>query len=180
MKYKSLARKYAIVLMKISQDDSELKKIESELESFCAILRGLPDTQRFFTKPVVSRTKKLELVDQLCKKLHFFPTTQKFLAVLADRERLNIIEDILGSLEQLKDEKNNIVPVGVIAASKLNTDVKKKIIALFQSKLNKNIRLSVKIDPSIVGGMITKIGSTIYDGSVQGQLLKIKEKIMRE
>ncbi len=180
MKYKSLARKYAVVLMKISQDDSELDKIESELESFCTILKRSPDTLRFFTKPVVSGTKKLRLIDRLCQKLDFLPTTQKFLTVLTERERLGILENILETLEQLKDEKNNIVPVEVITASKLSADAKKRVVALFKTKLNKNVRLSVRIDPSIVGGMITKIGSTIYDGSVQGQLSKIREQIMRE
>ncbi len=180
MRYRSIARKYATVLMKICQDDSELNKIESELKSFRDILKGSPDTLRFFTKPVVSGTKKLELINHLCKKLGFLAATQKFLAVLTDRERLDILEDILESLVQVKDEKNNIIPVEVLAATKLNAEAKKKIIALFQSKLNKNIRLSIKIDPSLIGGMITKIGSTIYDGSVEGQLLKIKEQIMRE
>lgn len=180
MKYRSIARKYAAILMKISQDDSELDKMESEIKSFFDILKASPDTQRFFTKPVVSRGRKLELVNHLCQKLGFLATTQKFLAVLADRERFNILEEILESLEQLKDEKNNIISVEVVAASHLNSPMKEKIISLFRSKLKKNIKLSIKIDPSIVGGMITRVGSTIYDGSLQGQLLKIKEQIMRE
>ncbi len=180
MKQRSIARKYASVLMKIARDDSDLNKIESELNSFSEILETSPKIKKFLIKPVISKARKLELILNTCQKANFLTLTKKFLTVLAEKERLEILEDILQSLKLLKDEKNNIIAVEVITASKLNSDLEEKIISLFSSKLNKDIKLCIKVDPSIVGGMITKVGSVIYDGSIRGQLLRIKEKIMRE
>lgn len=180
MRQRSVAKKYATVLMRIAQNDSEFDKMEAELKSFSGILKASPAAQRFFTTPVVSNAKKLELIHTLCQKVNFLPITQKFLAVLTDRERLDILEDITESLEELKDEKTNTVSVEVITASQLNSDLEERIVSLFTSKLNKNVRLCIKVDPSIIGGMITRVGSTIFDGSIRGQLSRIKERIMRE
>ena len=180
MKNRSAARKYAKVIMKTAPEDEALEKFQADAQIFASILDHSPSIRRFFFKPLIGKNRKLKIFKAVCSKIHFSGQVERFLTVLIENERLDILDDILASLREMKDEKKNIVTVEITTASELDAALKKRLSALFSSITGKNIRISASVDPAIIGGIVTKVGSSIYDGTIKAQLSRMKEEILGE
>ncbi len=180
MKKNSTARKYAKVFMRLAHSDKELDKFEAELSLFFRILEKSPAIGRFFLIPVISKQRKMKVFEQLCSQAAISKPVKNFLSILLENERFNLIGDLREALQDLKDEKMNVVAVEVATATEIDSVTKRKLQSLFSSVTGKNVRLSMKVDPAIIGGIVTRVGSTVYDGGISTHLMRLKEKILGE
>jgi F-type H+-transporting ATPase subunit delta len=100
-----------------------------------------------------------------------------FLKTLIHRDRLNLLEQIIVSAEQQFLDKQGIMVVEVISAQRLSSDEQNRLIEKLQGFTGKKVQLENHVNASLIGGVITKIGTTLYDGSVQAQLEQLRAKI---
>jgi F-type H+-transporting ATPase subunit delta len=118
------------------------------------------------------------VLDALAQRVGLTRQTRNFIAVLTDHRRLPLFSDIVKQVEQEMNERLGFADAEVSSARPLS-DAEKKLLEAEVAKLTgKNVRARYQQDASLLGGAVVKVGSTIYDGSVKGQLAKIREQLV--
>src|ERR1700677_4366020 len=151
--------------------------IDAQLKDFLATWNGSRELREFFINPAVPVAQKVEFVDTLNKKLGMRKELRNLLAVLIHNDRIGHVDEVAAAYRKLLQEKLGIRQVEIVTARKL-TDVERlELVAEVGKLAGAKIDASFKQDPAILGGMIVRIGSTVYDGSVRGRLYRLKEAL---
>jgi len=116
-------------------------------------------------------------VDDLLARANFSPIVSKLLALLADRDRLVLVPDLLKAYSDRLLEHRGVVRAEVTTAAPIDAARSDAIRRGLAALTGRTVSMSTKVDPTIIGGMIARIGSTVYDASVERQLQRLKEKI---
>jgi len=153
--------------------------VESQLNDFLATWNGSPELQEFFVNPAISSQTKVGFLDTLNQKMKLRKELRNLLAVLIDNDRIGHVVEVAAGYRKLLQEQLGIRQAEIVTARKL-TDVERLQLVADVGKLaGAEIDASFKQDPSILGGMVVRIGSTVYDGSVRGRLNRLKEELIR-
>jgi F-type H+-transporting ATPase subunit delta len=164
-------------LFDVALKESDPVQIERELASFAGLMSSNNELHAALTNPAVPASAKRHIVDALGTRLHASAPMRKLLLLLADRDRLGIVPDLLARYRERLMEHQQVVSAAVTTAAPLTperaTQIEQKLAALTGRKVN----MSTSVDPAIIGGVVTRIGSTVYDGSIATQLAKLKEKL---
>ncbi len=135
-----------------------------------------PALAEVLASPRVSHGEKERVIDRLFgDKLN--PVLVKFLKVMAQRGRLGYVADVRLAAESLQDEMQNRVIAEVRTAVALDDNTRQSVINRLQQNLNKTVRLREIVDPELLGGMVVRIGDTVFDGSVANQIDKLTQKV---
>jgi F-type H+-transporting ATPase subunit delta len=146
------------------------EKVLAELRSFEAVFRSSAELQNALTTPAVPTSRKRAVVARIGSLLNISPVVRNFLYVLVDHRRIYDFADILQSLEVVLDERLGFARAEVVAARELSEPQRAALSAELERISGKRIRARFGVDPALVGGVVARIGSTVYDGSVRGQL----------
>ena len=171
------AKRYARAMLEVAIQQRNFSIVLEELEFFGKQLEEVPLLSKLFLNPAVQHEKKMQILEELGAKLKFQPVTINFLNTLIQRDRLNLLEQMIVSAEQQFLERQGILVVEAITAKRLQPDEDAKLVARLEIFTGKKVQLENKLDPSMIGGVVIKIGTTLYDGSVQAQLQQLKAKI---
>lgn len=135
-----------------------------------------PALAEVLASPRVSDTEKERVIDRLFSdKLN--PVLVRFLKVMAQRGRLGHVADVRQAAEVLQDEMQNRVIAEVRTAVPLDSSTRENVINRLQQSLNKTVRLKEIVDPQLLGGMVVRVGDTVFDGSVANQIDKLTQKV---
>ncbi len=151
-----------------------------QLEDFLSLLTNQPDVRRFLENPAMAGERRKRLLQEIFQALNLDRHVGNFIGILVDRDRLRILEEIIETYRKLLDERLGIVRARVTAAQSLDAGQQKELAARLEKATGKQIRMEVAVDPSLIGGMVAQVGSTIYDGSVRQQLQAFKSRIGEE
>lgn len=173
------SRRYARALMEASIKQRNFTTVLEELELAQKQLQDTPLLRQLLLTPAVSHERKTKVIDDVAARLKFQELTINFLKTLIRRDRLNLLSEITVSIEQQFLEKQGIVVVEVITAQKLDREEENGLVAKLEQFTGKKVQLENTIDPSLLGGAVTRIGTTLYDGSVTVQLEQLRHKIMQ-
>ena len=169
------ARAFAEVVFEQKLDAAkagqELRSVEQLLEAN-AILRTV------WENPSVPVEQKRGVLDGIAKKLGLSKPVRNFVAVLLDRRRIGQFSNILRQYEQEVNERLGIADADITSFRELSAAEKRTFEAKITEVTGKQVRAQYKTEPSILGGAIVRVGSTVYDGSVRGQLEKLKAKLI--
>jgi len=146
------------------------EKALAELHSFLGVFSGSAELQNALTTPAVPTARKRAVVARIASLLSVSTVVRNFLFVLVDHRRIYDFADILRSLEVVLDERLGFARAEVVAARELSESQRAALSAELERISGKRIRARFEVDPSLVGGVVARIGSTVYDGSVRGQL----------
>lgn len=175
----SLARRYARALLDIGREENQLRRILGEVESFDGLLSGNAEVREMLHAAHVSRRDKSAWLEGVLAKLDFLATTKNFLLLLVDKERVDVLPQILVELRRMVEELEGIERVEVTSPSALSAGQREQLSAAIAAKTGKKVALEEKIDPAVLGGMVVKVGSTVYDGSVRTQIHQIRENLQK-
>jgi F-type H+-transporting ATPase subunit delta len=175
----SLARRYARALLDIGQEEKQLRRILGEVEGFAGMLSGTPEIHDMLFAAHVNRRDKAEWLAGAVGKLGFLAVTKNFLLLLVDKERMDVLPQILVELRRMVEELEGIERVEVTSPAGLSAAQRDQLSAAIAAKTGKKIELEEKIDPAVLGGMVVKVGSTVYDGSVRTQIHQIRENLQK-
>ena len=124
--------------------------------------------------------RRNRLLKEVSNALVFDRRVANFVNILTDRNRLPILEEIIGEYQKLLDERLGIVRARVTAALSLDPSQQRELMGKLEQITGKQVRMEVVVDPSLIGGVIAQLGSTIYDGSVRQQLQAFKSHLVEE
>jgi len=179
MTNRTAAARYARALFDVAlQERASLDAIDQELASFIDLFTQYPLLERVLLNPVVPVTRKRAVVTELTERARLSPIVSKLLVLLASRDRLILLRDLLGSYRDRVLDYQHVVRAELTTASPLSPDGMKAIEETLVRTAGKAVTVRTKVDPSILGGLIARIGSTVYDGSVTRQLERIKERLI--
>ena len=179
MKNLAVARRYAKALILIGQEDGQAKLYNEELESMV----GLFDTQEGFekalTNPLYNKNDRKKVLEAVLGAIQYSAIMKSFLILLFNKGRIGFLRDIASYYKDMADELNGIVKASVTSATELSSEALGKIKEALSKKSGKTIVLNVKQDPSLIGGVVTKIGDLVLDGSVRTQLDNMRETLKK-
>jgi F-type H+-transporting ATPase subunit delta len=177
---KTAAIRYARALLDVAvKEQANLEQIENELSQFADLFKQYPLLEKVLLNPAVPVPRKRAAVADLLAQAKFTPIVTKLLTLLADRDRLVLIPDLLASYRDRLLEHRGVVRAEVTTASTLDPGRADAIRQGLAALTGRTVQLATKIDPAIVGGLIARIGSTVYDGSVTRQLEKMKDRLTK-
>lgn len=169
------ARAFADVVVGSKLDPVRLQQELHMVESFLADSEPL---RRVLENPSIPGDRKRAVLDALAQRAGLTRQTRNFIAVLTDHRRLPLFSDIVKQIEQELNDRLGLADAEVSSARPLS-DAEKKLLEAEVAKLTgKSVRARYQQDASLLGGAVVKVGSTIYDGSVKGQLEKIREQLV--
>ncbi len=156
----------------------DAKAIDGQFADFLGTWNGSPELREFFVNPAIPTLQKVSFLDTLNQKLGMQKELRNLLAVLIDNDRIGHVDEVAVAYRKLLQEKLGIRQAEIVTARKL-TDVERlKLVAEVGKLAGAEIDAIFKQDPAILGGMVVRIGSTVYDGSVRGRLDRLKEALI--
>lgn len=180
MTNKTAATRYARALLDVAVKEKEnLETIEQQLASFAELFKDHPALEKVLLNPAVPVPRKRAAVSELTARAKMLPIVAKLLVLLAERDRLVLVPDLLAAYRERLLEYRNVVRAEVTTARPLEADRAKAIESSLAKLTGRTVTLETKVDPAIIGGVVTRVGSTIYDGSVTRQLQKMKERLVQ-
>ena len=183
MTLSAVATRYANALADVvSPADSPLRPEAAlnELRSFQATLQSSPELQNALTTPAVPGPRKRAVVAKIAEMLKISPIVRNFLYVLIDRRRIGSLNEILHDFELTIDERLGFARAEVSSAGELTERQRAALNTKLEQLTGKKIRMHFSIDESLIGGAVARIGSTVYDGSVRGQLHSMERRLTTE
>ncbi len=148
-----------------------------QLHLLSALLQANPDLRRVWENPAISADQKRGVLDAIAKREGLAREIRNFVAVLIDHRRMHFFNGIVTQLERELDTRLGFAEAQITAARDLSEPEKRSLEAQVQKLTGKKVRAQYSRDSSILGGAVVRVGSTIYDGSVLGQLERIREQI---
>ncbi|PYS12001.1 MAG: ATP synthase F1 subunit delta [Acidobacteria bacterium] len=173
------ANRYARALIDVLYPEKAEAGLQ-QLRDFLALLSDQQDARRFLENPTMAGERRKRLLKEIFDALSWDHRVANFIAILVDRERLPILEEIIQAYQKLLDERLGIIRARVTSAHSLNHSEQQELAARLEQATGKQIRMEVAVDPSLIGGLLAQVGSTIYDGSVRQQLEAFKTRLVEE
>lgn len=158
----------------------EPDRILQDLRSFEQALAGSLELANALASPAVKRPRKRAVIARLAQSLDLSPVAQNFLLVLAGHRRTAELSAAIAAFERIVDERLGRLKVDVASASELKESQQAALIRQLEATTGKKVSLNLTIDDGLVGGMIVRLGSTVYDGSVRGQLDSLTRQLQAE
>ena len=178
MSVQAVARRYASALADVVLARNEAREVQAELKIWDEMLQSNPNLGEVFANPTVALDQKRAVLNRLIKLAQPRPTTANFLKVLLQNQRLTELGEINRKFAQVLDERAGVVAVTVTTARPVPEDAHERLRTTLLSLTGNQVRIDFVTDPELIGGVVTRIGSTVYDGSVRNQLQQVKEKMI--
>jgi F-type H+-transporting ATPase subunit delta len=166
----NISRRYARAFFDIATEQKQIEPYYNELNQFASIILGNKSLKDFLANPVFEQASKKGVVDSLIAKLKITGMTVNFLRLLVDKQRVDILADIVVCYRQLMDEALKKVRVNVKTAYALSDELRSFISASLEKSMGKKVEMMVEEDPTLLGGVVIGVGDTLYDGSIKNQL----------
>jgi F-type H+-transporting ATPase subunit delta len=177
MSMRASAARYARALLDVAIRESDPERAEEELAAFVDLVRTNPDLQRTLANPVVPATDKRAVVQQILDRLNPTPPVGKLILLLASRGRLALLPDLLDVYRERLMEHRNVLRAEVTTAVPLSPERASQLQRRLAAATGRVVTMTTSVDASIIGGVVTRIGSTVYDGSVATQLAKVRDRL---
>lgn len=169
-----MAGRYATALFELSLEERKLDEVKADLDKFDALIEGSEDLNRLVRSPVFSAEEQAKALAAILKKAGIGGLAANFLKVIAANRRLFAVRDVIAGFRKLVAQHKGEVTAEVTVAEKLGDEHLKALKSALKSVTDKDVDLNVKIDPSIIGGLIVKLGSRMVDSSLRTKLNTIK------
>jgi F-type H+-transporting ATPase subunit delta len=177
MSMRASAARYARALLDVANNESDPDRAEQELAAFVDLVRANPDLQRMLANPVVSAADKRAVAQQILERLQPATPVGKLVLLLATRGRLALLPDLLDVYRERLMEYRKILLAEVTTAAPLSPERAAQLQQRLANATGRVVTMTTKVDASIIGGVVTRIGSTVYDGSVATQLAKVRDRL---
>jgi F-type H+-transporting ATPase subunit delta len=175
---KAISHRYARALADVVGRTGDYTTALGELEDFAALYRASAELRDVFRTPAVAPADKSRVLGAILQRLGTSKLTGNFLHVLLQNYRLMLIDDIVEAFKEAAHERLGVVEVQIASAADLSEAERQALRARFESLTKKQVEVEFQIEKDLLGGVLAQIGSTVYDGSVRGHLLRIRERLM--
>jgi F-type H+-transporting ATPase subunit delta len=169
------ARAFASVVYSQKIDS---RTAESQLGDFAKTLSDSRELREVLQDPSIPEEQKLKVIDSIAGRIGMFPAVRNFIAVITHHDRLHNLADILAAYHELADEATSTLEVEIVSAHPLEASTRTLLEEQIAKLADGRVRPTYVQDASLLGGAVVRIGSTVYDGSVRGQLQTLKQRLI--
>ena len=178
---RAAAGRYARALFDVAlKERVDLRAVAGDLDALTALVNAHGDLKRALSNPAIPAARKRSVVEALLARAPLGPLVARTVMLLADRDRLVLLDDVSAAFRERLMEHEQVVRAEVTTAIELPAD---RVAALQQGiaratgRPAQQVQLVTRVDPSILGGAVTRIGSTVYDGSITTQLQRLRRRL---
>ena len=175
----SVAKRYAKALVEVAAASGEMEGVRQDLRALAGVLREHRELRQFLANPSVARRDAAAVVKDVGAALTIRPLTATFLQIALEGGRVNGLDAILRAYEALADERLGRIKAVVTSAVLLESDAQEGLRRRLGEVTGKDVYLEFRQDPTLLGGVVTQIGSQIYDGSLKTQLARLRNELAR-
>ncbi len=179
MKNLAIARRYAKALLLIGKEDGQVDTYRKELDDFSALIEKEEALEQAINNPLYNADGRKKVLASVLEKLGLSVVMKSFLTLLFDKGRFAYLGSINDFYQKLADELKGIARASLVSATELPSETVDKIRSTLSEKTGKDIILEVEQDPGLIGGIVTRIGDLVLDGSIKTQLLNMRESLKR-
>jgi F-type H+-transporting ATPase subunit delta len=169
------ARAFADV---VTAEKLDTAALDRQLDDFLSTWDASAELRELFANPAVAAPQKVAVVDKMNEKLKLQKELRNLLAVLIKNDRIGEVKEVAAAYRTEMQERQGIRPVEIATARELGEKDRALLVAGVGKLAGARIQASFKLDESILGGTVVRIGSTVYDGSVRGRLERLKEALI--
>jgi len=174
------AGRYARAIFDVAlKEGIDIEKAQADLQQFVDLFAAHPVLSNTLGNPAIPASKKKALVSALVTRAgDLTPVVSKVILLLAERDRLLLLPDILRIYRERVMDHQKVIRGDVTTAVPIADEKIRALEQGLQKATGRTVILESKVDPSIIGGVITRLGSTVYDGSVTSQLQKMRQALL--
>ena len=173
----TVARRYSSALADVVLERGEAREVQQELVAWADMMQSNANLREVFANPTIALDQKRRVLNRLIEIAKPRPTTVNFLKLLLQNQRLPELDQINRRFAAVLDERAGMIAAQVTTARPVAPETQHTLQTTLRNMTGKSVRIEFATDPGMIGGLVTRIGSTIYDGSVRNQLEQIKEKM---
>jgi F-type H+-transporting ATPase subunit delta len=177
MTNRAIAARYAKALLDVNLEAGDPRAAEQDLAAFVELMTSHRELQQALTNPAVPLQKKEAIVKALLDRSRPNAVVGRTILMLASRDRLGILPDLLANYRDRLLDREGVVRAEIATTTPVGSDRLQRIERGLAAASGKRVRMTTRVDPSIIGGIVARVGSTVYDGSIATQLKKMKEAI---
>lgn len=180
MSLRTSANRYAKALFDVVvEEKNDLAQVDRDLQAVVAMMHESPGLASAAGRSGVTEAARKSLMEAVADKMGLATPVKKLLVLLAESRKLNLIPDLSAAYQERLLAHQNIVRADVISAAPLSAEKTQELAASLGKVTGKKVELSVSVDPELLGGVVAKIGSTVYDGSVRTQLTRMRQELVK-
>ncbi|MGC1966632.1 MAG: ATP synthase F1 subunit delta [Candidatus Acidiferrales bacterium] len=177
----AVAERYAAALADVVMERKGAPDIPEGLVQFVDLFFSSADLRNALESPAVDREVKIKIVDEVAEKMKLNDAVRNFICVVVDNRRTHMLREIVELLSVELNRRQHIVKLEVTSARKLDEGERKRLIEVFKGDDPKRkVGASFAEDETLLGGVVVRVGSTVYDGSVREQLNRLRERLESE
>ncbi|MBI4169698.1 MAG: ATP synthase F1 subunit delta [Acidobacteria bacterium] len=183
MKPIAVARRYALALADAAGDaaggrgQAALEKIAADVGLASEALRGDARLTRFFADPSIGEREKQATIETLARRGKMHDLTRSFLQLLVRNRRLGALAAIAQAFEAIKNDRLGVLSVETTTAVPLSSSQVKRLREALEKMTGRKVEVKLRVDPAVLGGARTRIGSKVYDGTLSRQLALLRERL---
>ena len=179
MTNRTAAARYARALLDVSVKDRDLRQVEADLTGFANLIDGHETLNRVLLNPTIPTRHKKAVVDALLGRLgNVTPPVAKLLRLLAERDRLSLLPEVLRVYRVRVLDHLGVVEAQVTTAQPLTPERAAAIERSLVQVSGRKVTMVTDVDPEILGGVVARLGATVYDGSVAGHLERMRHDLL--
>ncbi len=175
----AIARRYAKALLAIGKEDGQAETYKEELSGFVETLEKEKILKHALTNRLYAADSRKKVLQKVLEELSLSKVMNSFLSLVFDKGRIAYLKDISEFYQKLTDELVNIARATVTSAVELSSDAQEKIQEALSKMTGKKVIVDAQTDPSLIGGLVAKIGDLVFDGSIKAQLVTIQDIFKR-
>ena len=169
-----LATRYATAVFELAQEERSVETLEKDFATLKTLVNESPDLARLVRAPVFSREEQAKGMNAVLHRMEAAPLTRRFVLMLTSKRRLFALTDIIRAFGNLVAKQRGDVDATVTAARKLHDNEVAELKRVLKAKLGRDPRLEMKVEPSLLGGLVVKVGSRMIDTSLRTKLNGIR------
>lgn len=177
MSIAALSNRYARALADVIFARGETQTVFDELTAFRKSVDDCADLREVIVNPTIPQAKKEALLAALTTRMKLGQITVNFLNLLLRNQRLAYLDQILAALASEIDNRNGVVAAAVTTSKAVGDAERDALRTRLENATGKKVRLTFDTDPELIGGVVTRIGSRIYDGSIRSQLDRFRGQL---
>ncbi len=177
MKQIILARRYAKALFAVGKEEGKLEEYNDALQGVAELYASGADLADALTNPLYPLDVREKVMEGIVASMGVEKIMANFLNLLVEKKRAGILPEIAEEFQAMVDEEKNVSHGSVVSAVELSAELQAKVQATLEKLTGKTVELTTSIDPSIIGGIVAKVGDLELDGSIRTQLASLKDSI---
>ena len=174
----STSKSYALALYQLAKENSELEKVENEMNALKKLLIDVSDFREMISNPTIKKDEKKNIISTIAQTNNFSQTGKKFLGFLTTKNRLFFLNQIIESFLNFLSKTKGELKAKLLSAKELSKIEIEKIEKELSSDFNSPIKIDYKHEPNLIGGLIIQVGSIMVDNSIKNKLRQLEKSMI--